>query len=55
MEKESQKKISEIGDATDLARVKMQADGRLYAAQLEAESNKVRQESIVSTLLHHLT
>ncbi|KAL5488739.1 hypothetical protein EMCRGX_G017725 [Ephydatia muelleri] len=42
MEKESQKKISEIGDATDLARVKMQADGRLYAAQLEAESNKLK-------------
>lgn len=41
MEKESQKKISEIGDSTELARVRSQADGRLYAAQQEAESNKV--------------
>ena len=42
MEKESLKKISQIGDSTELARVKMQADGRLYAAEQEATANKLK-------------
>ena len=42
MEKESQKKISEIEDATLVARQKARADAEFYAAQKMTESNRLK-------------
>ncbi|XP_013387143.1 erlin-2-B [Lingula anatina] len=41
-EKESQKKISEIEDQTHLAKERAMADATFYAAQKEAEANKLK-------------
>lgn len=41
-EKETQKRISEIEDESHVARMRARADADLYAAQSEAEANKVR-------------
>ncbi|CAH1795154.1 unnamed protein product [Owenia fusiformis] len=41
MEKESQKKISEIEDSTSLAKIKSKADADFYSVQKQAESNKL--------------
>ncbi|XP_039272776.2 erlin-1-like [Styela clava] len=42
MEKETQRRISEIEDESHLARMKSRADAELYTARLEAEANKLR-------------
>ncbi|XP_071952523.1 erlin-2-B-like [Antedon mediterranea] len=59
MEKESQKRVSEIEDTSNFARVKSQADSEFYRANKEAEANKlkltpeylelIRYQSIAST------
>lgn len=41
MEKESQKKMSELEDQTHLARMKARADADYYTAQKMSESNAV--------------
>ena len=41
MEKESQKKMSEIEDSTHLAKEKAKADAEFYKSEKESESNKV--------------
>lgn len=41
MEKESQKRVSELEDQTHLARMKARADADFYSAQKLTESNKV--------------
>ena len=41
MEKEKQKKMSEIEDQSSLARVRAKADAEFYNAEKQAESNKV--------------
>lgn len=41
MEKESQKRISELEDQTHLARMKARADADFYTAHKQSESNKV--------------
>ena len=42
MEKDSQRKMSEIEDATNLARRKSQADAEYYSAKMSALSNKLK-------------
>ncbi|GFO38925.1 erlin-1 [Plakobranchus ocellatus] len=42
MEKESEKKMSEIEDATHLAKEKAKADAEFYRADRESEANKVK-------------
>lgn len=42
MEKESTRKMSEIEDATHLARMKARADAEFYSAQRLSDSNKLK-------------
>lgn len=42
MEKETQKRISEIEDESHLARMKSRADAELYSAKQEAEANRLK-------------
>ncbi|KAL5260953.1 hypothetical protein ACHWQZ_G006854 [Mnemiopsis leidyi] len=42
MEKDSQRRMSEIEDSTNLARSKSQADAQYYAAKMSALSNKLK-------------
>ena len=52
MEKESQRKMSEIEDSTHLARIRSKADADFYATEKEAESNKVWHDTHTHLHIH---
>ena len=49
MEKESQKKMSQIEDEAYIAQMKAKADAAFYTAEREASANKVRYQWISVT------
>ena len=51
MEKEKQKKMSEIDDSANLARMTAQADADFYRIQKQAEANKVGSK-VILVLVH---
>ncbi|XP_021372055.1 erlin-1-like [Mizuhopecten yessoensis] len=52
-EKESQKRISQIEDLTHLAKEKAKSDAQFYAAEKEAQSNKVKESVIIYRSVNH--
>ena len=54
MEKESEKQISVIQDATHLAKEIAKADAEFYKAEREAEANKVTSNAVLCTIQHNI-